>query len=432
MEGIEIMNDRKNLVLVTVDSLRSDFVSCYGKADRDLTPNMDQLAQEGKIFRNAIAQGSYTRASVPSFFTSTYPWKLRSGGDISDRASLATILKENGYETAFFHSNPFLSRANGYGRGFDVFDDSLLPWNLNLSQKRTRQLGRFFRVLRKKPYLPAEKLVDKSINWLSSAGSPYFLWLHLMDPHGPYQKPDSGYLKKFRAEKLWQKAVNHPGRISEAEKEKLLEAYRSEVTYADRHIGRLLSAVNDRNEETVVALTADHGEEFGEHGDYSHNPKPYEELIRVPFLMDVSGRGGDEVEAQLALLELLPSLLDLAGVERGNYEFDGVSFAPLFGDENWEGRDQVICQPGDHLLCLRTERWKYVVGNGERRLYDLKNDPGETEDVLEENGGLGDKFDRILAEKESEYGVSEKFQEENLGVDEDEETKQRLEDLGYL
>jgi len=430
MEGIEIMIDRKNLVLVTVDSLRADFVSCYGNADRELTPNMDRLAQEGKLFRNAIAQGSYTRASVPSFFTSTYPWKLRPGGDISDRANLATILKENGYETAFFHSNPFLSRANGYGRGFDVFDDSLLPWNLKLNQKRTRQLGRFFRVLRKKPYLPAEKLVEKSINWLSSAGSPYFLWLHLMDPHGPYQKPGSGYLKKFRAEKLWQKAVNHPDRISESEKEKLLEAYRNEVTYADRHIGRLLSAVKDRNDETVVALTADHGEEFGEHGDYSHNPKPYEELIRVPFLLRGPVQSGGVVESQFALLDLIPSLLNSFGIESEGYHLDGESF-DLIEPGGEPGQEYVICQPDQDVICLRGRRWKYVVEHESRLLFDLKNDPGERKNIYEDREDLVKKFENMLADNREKYGGSGQFESDDFGEN-DGETRQRLEDLGYL
>ena len=422
----------KNIILITVDSLRRDFVGCYDERGKGLTPNMGEFAEKSVVFESAIAQGSYTRSSVPSFFTSTYPWKLKPGGDISGRPTLATVLKDNDYNTAFYHSNPFLSKALGYNRGFDVFDDSLLPWNINLSQKRTRQLGRLFRIARKAPYLPAESLVKKSVSWLERATEPYFLWLHLMDPHGPYQRQDGGYLEKFRAERLWQKAVNSPADISDEERDKLIESYRSEVNYADKQVGRLLEYLSEAEEDNVVVITADHGEEFGEHGDFSHNPKPFDELIRVPFLLNVPDGEGERVKDQLALLDLLPSLLDLARVDWEDNEFDGATFAPLFSEGGWEGREHVICQPGPDLICLRTEGWKFVVKNEERMLYDLENDPGEKKDVSGAREDLVEKFERILAEKESEYGSSEDFPEGSLGQDEDEETRKRLEDLGYL
>lgn len=426
------MAEPKNIILVTVDSLRRDFVGCYDERGAELTPNLDEFGARGVLFENAVAQGSYTRSSIPSFFTSTYPWKLQPGGDISDRPTLATILKDHGYNTAFFHSNPFLSKASGYERGFDVFDDSLLPWNLTLSQRRTRQLGRLFRIVRRAPYLPAESLVNKSVSWLERATEPFFLWLHLMDPHGPYQRRGGGYLEKFRGEKLWQKAVNNPFHIIEEERNRLILSYRSEVNYADKQIGRLLDYLSGPEEGNVVIVTADHGEEFGEHGEYSHNPKPYEELIRVPLLLNIPGEESERIEDQVALLDVLPSLLDLTGVGRGDHEFDGVSFAPLFDEGGWEGREHVICQPGRDLICLRTDRWKYVVENGERKLYDLKNDPGETKDLSEMKTDLAKEFERVLAEKESEYGVSEEFSEKSLDRNVNEETKKRLEDLGYL
>ncbi|MBS3766127.1 sulfatase, partial [Candidatus Bipolaricaulota bacterium] len=320
---------KKNIFLITVDSLREDFLGTYDVKAQGLTPNLDRFAEEGTLFENAFAQGSYTRSSIPSFFTSTYPWKLKDGGDISEEETLATALKRAGYNTAFFHSNPFLSRALGYGRGFDVFDDSLVPWNLNLSQKRVRQLGRLFRLLRKTPYLPADKLVNKAVRWLKEAEAPFFLWIHFMDPHGPYQHRGSGYLGKYRAEKLWNKAVNNPKDISEAERDELIDSYRDEVNFTDENVGRLLTFVEDREEDNLVFITADHGEEFGEHGEYSHNPKPFEELIHVPFLCRCPGIEGRRVKELVSLVDIFPSVLDSIGISPWEYELDGRSFLDL-------------------------------------------------------------------------------------------------------
>ncbi|MEF8799168.1 MAG: sulfatase [Candidatus Bipolaricaulota bacterium] len=424
--------EKENVILVTIDSLRADFLGAYDEKGQDLTPNLDSFADEGALFDNAYAQGSYTRSSIPSFFTSTYPWKLKDGGDIGEEETLATALKSAGYNSAFFHSNPFLSRALGYGKGFDVFDDSLVPWNLNLSQKRVRQIGRLFRLLRKTPYLPADKLVNKAVQWLKEAKDPLFLWVHFMDPHGPYQPRRSGYLGKYRAEKLWNKAVNNPEDVSESERDELIDSYRDEVNFTDENVGRLLSSVEDRVEDNLVLITADHGEEFGEHGEYSHNPKPFEELIHVPFLCRYPGIEGRRVKELVSLVDIFPSILDSLGISPRKYELDGRSFLNLLKGKEVSDRDFVISQPSGQQICLRTKKWKYILDGDDRILYDLENDPGESNDLSDERSDIKEKLERKLAENLDNYGSSGDISEILPGGDESEETAKRLEDLGYL
>ena len=421
---------RNNVVLITVDSLRADFVSCYPGALSDLTPNLDEFANRGVLFENALAQGPYTRASIPSLLTSTYPWKLPSGGNIGDRTTIATIFKDNGYNTAFFHSNPFLSKDSGYARGFDVFDDSLLPWNLSISQKHLKRVGRLFRLIRKTPYLPADNLVDKSISWLEDASEPFFLWVHLMDPHGPYQRHGGGYLAKYHAEKLWKKAVSRPEEITSEEHDELVRTYCEEISYTDEQVSRILDFLNTEENDLVV-ITADHGEEFGEHGDYSHNPKHFDELLRVPLMVNFPERRGDLITEQVALLDLLPSLVEHLDLDKNELDFDGRSFVPLLQGETQTGRKYVICQPGSDHICLRTKGWKYVVNKGEKSLYNLRKDPGENLDVAKSRPELTKKFNEVLLERRDEYGHSECFGE-GCPSDFDEETRKRLEGLGYL
>jgi len=423
--------ERKNVILITVDSLRPDFTGLYKGQNGDLTPNLDDFGTESVLFENAVAQGSYTRASIPSFFSSIYPWKLEKGGDISNRETLATVLNNNGYNTAFFHSNPFLSRAMGCGRGFDVFDDSLLPWNLKLSQKRVRQMGRLFRLLRRTPYLPANKLAGKSLRWLEKADTPYFLWVHFMDPHGPYQSTGGGYLAKYRAERLWNKAVNSPEEITSSEKERLIDAYRDEVGFTDDNIDLLLDHVEEKGKENVICITADHGEEFGEHGDYSHNPKPFEELIHVPLMFKVDGSESRRISEPVELLDIFPTVLDLVGIDAKKYDLDGRSLMGLIEGDSGKAREYVVSQPGQDEICIRSNRWKLVLRGSEELLFDLKNDPGEAEDISDVRKGVVDRLKKELAEREEELGSSPEFSEVLQG-NETEETRQRLEDLGYL
>lgn len=425
-----MVSSKPNVVLITVDSLRTDFVGTYDEEVGELTPALDDFAAEGVVFENAIAQGSYTRGSIPSFFTSTYPGKLEKGSDVTDEVNLASVLSDNGYNSAFFHSNPFLSAAKGYGEGFDVFDDSLLPWNLNLSQKRVRQLGRVFRLLRKTPYLPADKLVDKASGWLREVESPFFLWVHFMDPHGPYQGPSCNYLDKYRAEKIWNKAVNRPEEVNPEEKEKLVGAYREEVRFTDENVGRLLGSIDKRDENCFTCITADHGEEFGEHGDYSHNPKCFEELIHVPLVIRAPGVTAGRRAEPVALLDIFPTVVEFAGLDPKKYDLDGQSLLRLLGGDSSSAREYVVSQPGSNEICLRSNRWKYVVKGSRELLYDLENDPNETEDKSSSEEEIVEKFRRELAGREDEFGaLPEDYMEPS---EEEEETRRRLEDLGYL
>lgn len=424
-----------NVLVITIDALRADYLGCYNQRRKSISPNLTDLAQDSISFENAIAQGTYTRSSIPSFFTSTYP-KKRFGGDqgnISSETNLAEVLSGAGYKTAFFHSNPYLAGSLGYSKGFDVFDDSLLPWNLNLSFSANKRIGKLFRIIRKTPYLPAKSLNRKVFSAFDEISSPWFLWVHYMDTHGPFQ-PKGGwsYLNKLRAERIWHKAVNHPEDLSGQELDFMVNAYRDEISYVDRYVHQLIEKLTGPADDTLLIITADHGEQFGEHGEYSHGSDPYEELIHVPLLLKIPAEvDSKSIDEPVALLDLVPTILDFLEVKTSEYDFDGQSLMPLIEDGQLKTeRDYLVTSSDPQHVSLRGRKWKYIALEADRELYDLESDPEEKRNLIHERREIAEKFEveleKYLADVD-EYAAPE----ETLS-DADMETKERLKDLGYL
>lgn len=209
---------RLSMILITVDSLRANTTGYPGKVNQS-TPSLDQFIQQGVMFAQAIAQGPYTTASIPSLLVGLYPIRLKpipsneiAGVLMEGVPTLAELLKQVGYHTGAFHSNPLLPRLFGYDRGFDTFYDDLFLKDLKLPQRAKLILNRAQRALRIHLYLPAAGINKKALDWLKKAKEPFFLWLHYMDPHGPYQsRRGFQYLNKIRAERPWRKAVKQLG-----------------------------------------------------------------------------------------------------------------------------------------------------------------------------------------------------------------------------
>lgn len=433
-----------NVLLITIDSLRAD--SVYG--DSVLTPTFDRLQSSGTAYTRAFAQGPFTTFSMPSLFTSRYPSGLQYaefsestvGVYIDDEPTIPTMLSDAGYETAGFHSNPLLSNLFGFDRGFDTFDARLPLSDASFLSGRAKILtDKILRIVRKHPYLPAENLTRRALDWLDSrsAGRPFFLWLHYMDVHGPYQsKSGNAYRNKFRGERLWRKAVTRPDDLTPAERDRLRDWYHEEIRYTDRCVGTLLDGLADRDllEDTMTVLTADHGEGFGEHGIFSHPHELYDELINVPLLMDGPTTGSDTVEELVELTDVAPTIARVADADVPEV-FTGTPL-PTADDEERPAEGVAISEADlvpTYSGCLRTDRWKLVRAGDDERLYDLESDPDEQIDVREDNEAvatdLSDRLDNHLATDGRDAGAERSVAEVEL---DNTEAEDRLRDLGYL
>jgi arylsulfatase A-like enzyme len=440
---------QKSLVLVTVDCLRADHVGFMGY-QRSTTPYLDNLADESFVFPTAIVAGAPTYYSFPAILASQYPLAL--GRDVlgigPGETTLASALQGSGYATAaFVAGNPYLSAHFGYDQGFSVFEDFLRQepeapskenseavsppssgtWRcLNRRLDRwTHALGPLGRVydslyfqycqrlamarpesldaLRRFP--AADVIVSHALDWVASVkGSPFFLWLHLMDPHAPYypkqdalQRMGADEITPFRARYLnscWNRSdVSDGGRRKY--RDDIVALYDAGIRWVDVQMARLTQRLQETGlwQDCVFALTADHGEEFLDRGGCFHPPSSLaEELIHVPLLLripDISKR--KLPQSPFSLLHLAPTLMEALQLEipagfRGESHWKQVS-----GDARWD--DVAISESvgectnpfqranrqGSRVLVIRRGRMKLILhlGTGAEEFFDLQADPQE-------------------------------------------------------
>ncbi len=420
----------KNIFLITVDSLRSDFL--------DFAPYLKNLAEESLVFKQALTVSPYTGASIAAIFTSQYPSRVIGPKNqlLKDKPTLAEILKDRNYRTAAFHSNPLLSSLFGFNRGFDYFDDSLQP-----SFKKIFFLGRYIsRVLKPSAYLSGEEINKKVFTYLAKAktqAKPLFCWIHYMDTHGPYCHPSKGYLNKYKAELLWRKALKKSGRMKLSQRTKLISGYNQKISYLDHCLGELFSFLKKQSLEQTSALviTADHGEAFFEHGKYSHPRQLYEELIQVPLLVKVPNLKPAKIKQLVSLSDLAPTILDLAEISPGKTtNLLGKSLFKLIDNNSCRLHEYLICEATpdkDYLVsCLRTEKWKFIFNQKQKtkELYDLEADPDEKINLASQRQEVvKDLQKQLLLAYENKAKLSGPIENPKLN----EEILRRIRALGY-
>lgn len=276
-----------NLVLITIDSLRADAVGIYGY-DRDTTPNLDAFARDAVIFRNAYAPSAKTPTSIPAIFSGRYPSELiRSDHHFASYSDgnvfLAEILKRRGYTTLGFPAHWYFEPQYGLNQGFDVWS----PFTVVARQMEDVPTAR--------PVVEAATTALREVDPLVKADdSPYFLWAHFLDPHKNY---------------IWHGELQQFGETPR-------DRYDHEVLYADLWLGELLATLRARPDwaRTVVVVTSDHGEAFGEHGYDFHGFGLHEHQLRVPLVVRIPGVPARTVTQRVGLIDLPPTLLDLANV----------------------------------------------------------------------------------------------------------------------
>lgn len=414
-----------NIILLSADALRADHLSYHGYP-RQTSPVLDELATEALTFPNAYSASSHTREAVPALLTGEYPDSAVDADYHLARDTIASVLSERGFATGAFHSNPYVSRAYGFSRGFDTFDDDLHLGQHKLIALAQRALDKF----RNRHYARAETINDRALEWVDSLedNEPFLLWNHYMDTHGPYEPP-AAYAMRFRddrisdadAQSLYQRALSDPESITEAEREVLIDLYDGEIRYNDAKIGEFLAALREREllDESLLIVTADHGDAFGEHGYYGHPRYLHDELTHVPLLVRPPGGRADHIKTPVSTLDIVATIKDAVGdetefslLDSSAADVDRVVFSQARGEnEQSHIRRYAVRSANGVVFCERD------------------NQTGRSEFTEVGDSDLRSRITTHIEERVAiENGTAEMTDD---GDQMDEEIEQRLQALGY-
>jgi arylsulfatase A-like enzyme len=387
---------RPNIILYVVDTLRADRLSLYGYRHRT-TPQLERLAQHALVFDNAYAAGSFTSPSITALFSSRFPSEVRGRLAVDGPAqqTLAEVLRTAGYQTAGFQANLLCMPELGYGRGFDRYE------RLGHVEGETRA---------KVTVANATALHATAMDWVRrrDPDRPFFLYLQSMDVHFPYQPPAPFrdlYVASAPAKPTPEIVEQLKHIVPDGDYDVVFETlnalsperYDGAVAYVDHSLGALFATLERMGlmDDTIVVVTADHGEPLMDRGEMFHGRSIYEELVRVPLIVWLPGvRDGARVPTIVSHLQVAPTLVELAGVTPPAQFLGRSWFAPGTPFEPPAAMGELM-----HALTheangwfVREGPWKLIAErDGEEltyRLFHLPTDPGETRDVAAENSRM--------------------------------------------
>ncbi|HNT34791.1 MAG TPA: sulfatase-like hydrolase/transferase, partial [bacterium] len=403
MLGCKAAKTAPNVLLITLDTVRADRLGCYGYGDIK-TPNIDQLAREGILFEKAYCQVPITLPSHASILTGLYPPNhgIRLNGPYllpSDVPTVSSLLQEKGYRTGAFVSASVLLSQFGMSRGFDIYDDEILSASTAyMPERRAAVTG------------------QRAVNWLkSSSMDSFFLWVHFFDPHMPYDPPEP-FRSQYEA-----------------------NPYDGEIAYVDSVLGKVLGALEETGERdnTLIILTADHGEGLGEHEETTHSLFVYDGTVRVPLILvlpknqvkDSSPwKPGTRVSQVVETVDIVPTVLDVLGMKTA-LRFDGKSL--LNADKETSRYAYAEClYPMSMGWCplqtARQDQWKYIRAP-RRELFDTDTDPSERANLYSDDHERARDLEKWL----SGYPIYSE-REASLKQNVSPEVARSLTDLGYL
>ncbi len=409
-----------NLLLVSIDTCRSDRLGCYGCPD-PTTPNIDSLAAKGARFSSVVCSAPVTLPSHATIMTSLYPptHGVRDNGSFrldESFLTLAEILKQNGFATGAVVGSFVLDHRFGLGQGFDYYHDTFRkPGSYRFLHSRWQ--GHKVDIFES----AADEVTLEALRWLSANREKrFFLFVHYYDPHEPYTPPRA-YRDKFPS-----------------------SPYNGEVSFVDGCLSRLFRYLEKTglSGDTLISITGDHGESLGEHGYTGHADVVYDEVLLVPWVIadPREKMPGHVIARQVSSVDIMPTLLDLLSLPIPD-GLQGRSRLPLLSGEIGGGEEISYSETlfpflrggQDEIYCLRTPRWKLIrriAGNGRQTesFFDLASPGDENADVSsrypEEAGFLSrrlDEYRKLEPEK--------RFQR-MIGVEDD--TRKKLKALGYL
>jgi arylsulfatase A-like enzyme/uncharacterized membrane protein YbhN (UPF0104 family) len=448
-----------NLILIAVDTLRADYLPAYNDEIETRTPNFDAFFSDAVRYEHGFSQASWTKASFGSIFSGMYPEchtaVTKTASLPEDVETVAELLQDGGYHTQGFANNPNITSVFGYDQGFREYVDlkkslhfgaspsaaqlSMYEVLLKVREVVNKRLGRSIQVT--DYYQPASAVKDTILAWLDSGqvpdGAPFFLFTHFMDPHDPFmspEAPDGGYGRK---------RLGNPDPAEHLDG--MRRAYIGEIEYLDAELGKFFDGLKTRGlyDDALIVLTADHGEEFQEHGGWWHGQTLFDEQTHVPFVIKLpSNAQGGEVNIDLARnLDIAPTLLHFAGLEKGSMMqgqslFDATA-NPTNGDIGYSYAENNF--EGIVLQALRTGTHKLIRANEDNKrglpgmaLYNVTDDPGEQKNLAEEEAEAD-----IKTQLDSGISGYLKICEENAvepaaPVSMDAETLRQMDAIGYL
>ncbi|MBV0925214.1 sulfatase-like hydrolase/transferase [Halomicroarcula limicola] len=445
----------ENVLLLTIDSLRADYVP-----DReDGSSTIAAVASTGVRFSSAFATGSGTGPSFPGILTGTLPLSFGGLGPLNrERPRMSSNLHNAGLSTGGFQTNPFLSAHFNYDVGFGRFEDyqnplmglatRLFPRGIESDGSKLSFFGgsidlasalkstyEYFRG-KPRPYVSAEVISEDTIAWLRETDTPFFCWSHFMDVHHPCFPPEE-YRHKYGIEDVTHSEVaewynqfsTSPETLSQAEVETMRDLYRSAIEYVDDQIGTIVNHLRETNrfDETLLIITSDHGELFGEHDQYGKPDRMYDELLKVPLLV-ANGPNwlSDATDQLVSLLDLPPLIHAALGVDpcpayRGRVPGQDPARQYIQAEMEYQG---------EPIVGVRSRNWLYEADeiSGEHRTYRIDSEtpsrisPHSVES--EELEALKDAAVKRLAELD--------ISDRQLRDEVDGDMESRLEDLGYL
>jgi arylsulfatase A-like enzyme len=430
------MND---IILVTADSLRADHCGWLG--DCSLTPEMDDMVKDSLVYNSAIVPGPRTLSSVPvshtgvhfplnNHDTSKYEERIaRIRNHINQFETISESLQEKGYTTIAYTANPWTSADNNFNTGFDEFQEVGREGGTIkeiFSGTSLEKPARFFDLwLHKDTWFSQWRtFYSELVESIEDADSPVFVWVFLLDTHNPYLVPrqdrhESSTIGMYSSVLRANSILNQSGgktaynrSISEETISLIKKAYRDSVRSVDKFIGKLREDIIDRN--TVFIFHSDHGEAFGEHETFGHEPVLFEENIHVPLFIYNGGKTGT-VEKPVSTGQIWKII---------NSGTSGQIKTP----EKWCSKHVISRTEDSSSISVRGERWKYIIDGETEMLFNIQSDPGELKDVSEENKEV---MDRFQSAKEN-YLEDLPEPSEDTGAVESDQMRDHLKSLGYL
>jgi arylsulfatase A-like enzyme len=425
-------NRIKHVVYIVLDAARPDYLGCYGSGE-GLTPNLDELAKSSLVFENAVAPAAYTLASSASLFSGLLPETHGVSFGVNhtyapypeELESLPKAFKRSGFYTLMLSGNFFTLEEFGLAQGCDV------AINIRTAETEKNNLATmdFARM-------------EKGLKVAVESGKRVFMYVHFLPPHWPYNPP-----KQFGTHVIDREPLSNMDEVrvnsllgyglasvDGPEMAAFKECYKENLLYADFLVAEFMRMLREHDllENSLIIISSDHGEGFGEHGTVGHNYAVYDEITKVPLIVHGPGIKPGRVSRQVGLIDIFPTVIELFDLQAESVPFEGRSIAPLMTGAEQEPGDYYFSMGSGHKLVftLRGERYKYAYHLYREELFDLLSDPGEKVNIIDKHPALAaDLRQRGMA---IIYGGGGPARERRIELRLDAKQEERLRNLGYL
>jgi arylsulfatase A-like enzyme len=431
---------RPNVIVFVLDAARADHFGIYGYG-RDTTPNIDAFAREATVFDAAYSEAAFTFVSVAALMTGRPPataQQLRPKPIPAVTTMLAERARRSGYRTLAYTENPYVSMELGFNQGFTRFEEGFEGLVYDDAEREAAEASRVRQ---------SEGAIDRALDWMDETGEPFFAYLHLLRPHNPYAPPPAfrgrfgarpeiellGYTENLFAidAGTWKPAPEHVAMI--------VTLYDENLAYGDTLFGRLWTGLRERGLEhrTMVIVTSDHGEGFGEHGRFLHATTVYDEMVRIPMIVRYPARLiGRRSATPVQLSDVAKTLIEVFEETDGPTTLQGRSLLPVLrsGQDppdkvtfSWSGWQEKLC-------AVRWATSKLIVsveGGGPKAVewFDLASDPGEQRPLAVEGSSVAAELMEHLRVQRQRWGAAETGAETGPPIDP--RTAEQLKALGY-